>query len=70
MVKDKFGERLRERTLTAQYNAVLLRFLLHNLSCIVHAIHTLKIEPTFDRTFGIAQLDGATAPTEGAHASR
>jgi transposase len=53
MVKAKFGERLQCRTLTAQYNEVLLRFLAHNLSCTAMAIHTLGLTPKFDKIFSL-----------------
>jgi hypothetical protein len=51
MVKTKFGERLKSRVLTAQYNEILLKFLSHNLSCLAMACVTLGIEPKFDRLF-------------------
>ena len=53
MVKTKFGERIRSRTRTAMFNETLLKFLSHNLSCMVRAIHELGIEPKFDRVFGL-----------------
>jgi transposase len=51
MVKAKFGERLKSRTLTAQYNEILLKYLCHNLSCLAMAIHTLGLDPKFERLF-------------------
>lgn len=53
MVKAKFGERLKSRTLTAQYNEVLLRFLAHNLACTAMAIHTLGLTPKFEKVFAL-----------------
>jgi hypothetical protein len=37
------------------FNETLLKFLAHNLSCTVRAIHELGIEPKFDRVFGLNQ---------------
>jgi transposase/predicted nucleic acid-binding Zn finger protein len=53
MVKTKFGSKLNSRTLTAQYNEILLKYFCHNLSCIAMAVDTLGIEPKFDRLFGV-----------------
>jgi transposase len=47
MVKRKFGSSVRAKVLPAQINEVLLKCLCHNLSVLVHAIHELRIEPTF-----------------------
>lgn len=47
MVKRKFGASVRAKMLPAQINEVLLKCLCHNLSVLVHAIHELKIAPTF-----------------------
>jgi len=57
MVKAKFQERLLMRTPTAQFNEILLKFLCHNLSCLAMSIHTLGIEPKFERLF----IDGRAA---------
>lgn len=46
-VKRKFGASVRAKALPAQINEVLLKCLCHNLSMLVHAIHELKIEPSF-----------------------
>jgi transposase len=62
MVKAKFGERLRARTQTAMFNEMLLKFLSHNLSCLVRAIHELGIAPKFDRIFSLTQPATAGAP--------
>lgn len=53
MVKFRFGERLKSRGLTAQYNEILLKYLCHNLSCLAVAIDTLGIEPRFQRLFAV-----------------
>jgi len=46
-IKRKFGSAVRSKTFTAQVNEVLCKILCHNLSCLVHAIHELGIEPNF-----------------------
>jgi transposase len=47
MIKAKFGERLRSKTVTAQVNEVLCKVLCHNLCCVIQSIYELGIEPTF-----------------------
>jgi transposase len=47
MIKRKFGASVRAKALPAQVNEVLLKCLCHNLSCLVHAIHELGIDPVF-----------------------
>jgi transposase len=46
-MKRKFGESLRSKTQTAQFNEVLCKCLCFNLSMLVHSIHELGIEPQF-----------------------
>jgi transposase len=46
-VKRKFGGAVRSKLPAAQFNEVLLKCLCHNLTCLVHAIHELGIEPKF-----------------------
>jgi transposase len=46
-IKRKFGASERAKALPAQINEVLLKCLCHNLSVLVHAIHELKIDPSF-----------------------
>jgi transposase len=46
-IKRKFGGAVRSKRFTAQVNEVLCKVLLHNLACIVHAMHELGIEPAF-----------------------
>jgi len=46
-VKRKFGGSVRSKTPTAQVNEVLCKALCFNLSCLVHAMHELGIEPSF-----------------------
>jgi transposase len=47
MIKAKFGERLRSKTLTVQTNEVLCKVLCHNLCCVVQSIYELGVEPNF-----------------------
>lgn len=47
MIKAKFGERLRSKTVVAQTNEVLCKVLCHNLCVVVQSIYELGIEPTF-----------------------
>lgn len=47
MIKSKFGERLRSKTLTAQTNEVLCKVLAHNLCCVIQSVYELGIEPAF-----------------------
>jgi transposase len=46
-LKRKFGGSVRSKNATAQVNEVLCKALCFNLSCLVHAIRELGIEPTF-----------------------
>jgi transposase len=47
MMKRKFGASVRAKQHTAMVNEVLLKCLAHNLSCLVHEIHELGIDPMF-----------------------
>jgi transposase len=47
MIKAKFGQRLRSRTLTAQINEALCKVLCHNLCCVIQSVHELGIETDF-----------------------
>ena len=47
MIKAKFGQRLRSRTLTAQINEALCKVLCHNLCVVIQSIHELGIEASF-----------------------
>jgi transposase len=54
MIKRKFGASVRAKTTAAQINEVLIKFLCHNLACVVQAIHEVGIEPRFwDRLAGV-----------------
>jgi transposase len=46
-VKRKFGSSVRAKAFPAQVNETLLKCLCHNLSVLVHAIHELRIDPSF-----------------------
>jgi transposase len=46
-IKRKFGGAVRSKRFVAQTNEVLCKVLLHNLTCLVHAMHELGIEPSF-----------------------
>lgn len=47
MIKAKFGERLRSKTVVAQTNEVLAKVLCHNLCVLIQSMYELGIEPTF-----------------------
>jgi transposase len=46
-IKRKFGGAVRSKRLTAQVNEILCKVLCHNLTCLVHAMHELGVDPTF-----------------------
>jgi transposase len=48
MIKSKFGQRLRSRTLTAQVNEALCKVLCHNLCVVLQSVHELGIETNFE----------------------
>jgi len=52
-IKRKFGGSVRSKKYVAQVNEVLVKILLHNLSCIVHAMHELGIEATFGQSAAV-----------------
>jgi transposase len=47
MIKAKFGQRLRSKTLTAQVNEALCKVLCHNLCVVIQSQHELGIETDF-----------------------
>jgi transposase len=47
MIKSKFGQRLRSKTLTAQINEALCKVLCHNLCVVIQSVRELGIETTF-----------------------
>lgn len=49
MLKRKFGERLRTKTMTAQHNEVLCKVLCHNLCCVIQSMYELGIEADFGK---------------------
>ncbi len=48
MIKAKFGQRLRSKTLTAQTNEALCKVLCHNLCVVIQSAHELGIDRTFE----------------------
>lgn len=46
-IKRLFGGSVRAKLPAAQKNDVLLKVLVYNLTCLVHAMHELGVEPTF-----------------------
>jgi hypothetical protein len=48
MIKSKFGQRLRSRTLMAQINEALCKVLCHNLCVVIQNVHELGIEANFE----------------------
>lgn len=52
MIKSKFGQRLRSRTLTAQINEALCKVLCHNLCVVIQSVHELGIETNFQAALG------------------
>lgn len=47
MIKAKFGQRLRSKSLTAQINEGLCKVLCHNLCVVIQSMYELGIEPQF-----------------------
>lgn len=47
MIKAKFGERLRSKTETAQFNEALCKVLCHNLCVVIQSMYELNITPEF-----------------------
>jgi len=50
MIKAKFGQRLRSKTLTAQINEALCKVLCHNLCVVIQSQHELGIDVDFSET--------------------
>lgn len=48
MIKAKFGQRLRSKSLTAQINEALSKVLCHNLCVLIQSVHELGIDAAFD----------------------
>jgi transposase len=44
MIKAKFGQRLRSKTMTAQINEALCKVLCHNLCVVIQSVHELGID--------------------------
>ena len=54
MIKAKFGQRLRSKTLTAQINEALCKVLCHNLCVVIQSVRELGIETTFGAEMSFA----------------
>jgi transposase len=54
MIKSKFGQRLRSKTLTAQTNEALCKVLCHNLCVVIQSAHELGIDRTFGAEIALA----------------
>jgi transposase len=48
MIKAKFGQRLRSKSLTAQINEALCKVLCHNLCVLIQSVHELGIDASFE----------------------
>jgi transposase len=48
MIKAKFGQRLRSKSMTAQINEALCKVLCHNLCVVIQSMHELGITATFE----------------------
>jgi len=49
MIKAKFGERLRSKTMTVQIDEALCKVLCHNLCVVIQSVHELRIESNFSQ---------------------
>jgi transposase len=47
MIKAKFGQRLRSRSMTGQINEALCKVLCHNLCVVIQSVRELGIEAAF-----------------------
>ena len=47
MVKTKFGDSVRAKLVTGQANEILLKFLCHNITVLIHEMHELDVAPTW-----------------------
>jgi transposase len=54
MIKAKFGQRLRSKTLTAQINEALCKVLCHNLCVVIQSAHELGVDSTFGAEIALA----------------
>ena len=58
MVKGKFGAAVLAKSVPAQINEVLLKFIAHNLCVLIHSIYVLGIEPFFADYFNTIDSPG------------
>jgi transposase len=54
MIKAKFGQRLRSKSLTAQINEALCKVLCHNLCVVIQSMHELGVETNFEAKEAVA----------------
>ena len=54
MIKSKFGQRLRSKSMTAQINEALCKVLCHNLCVVIQSVHELGIEANFEAEMQLA----------------
>ncbi|HKR10913.1 MAG TPA: transposase [Pyrinomonadaceae bacterium] len=54
MIKSKFGQRLRSKSLTAQINEALCKVLCHNLCVVIQSVHELGIVTNFEAEIAFA----------------
>ena len=47
MIKAKFGEHLRSKSMVARTNEVLCKVLAHNLCCVIQSMYELGIDVDF-----------------------
>src|SRR5207237_3090536 len=50
MIKSKFGQRLRSKTMTAQINEALCKVLCHNICVVIQSQHELGMEADFSES--------------------
>jgi Transposase DDE domain len=60
MIKAKFGQRLRSKTMTAQINEALCKVLCHNLCVVIQSVRELGIEATFGADLPQQSMDSPT----------
>lgn len=54
MVKAKFGDKVKSKNWTAQQNELLCKLIAHNIVVLIHEMHELGINPTFDNLTGLS----------------
>lgn len=54
MIKSKFGQRLRSKSMTAQINEALCKVLCHILCVVIQSVHELGIAADFEAEMQLA----------------